>query len=146
MEANQATILVVDDEAHIRQSIEKALTKEGYTVLQAGHGEHALEIMRERPINLAICDLRMPVMDGIQFLKAARAMRPETEVLIMTGPFGSKFSSTIAVLVRALVKTKRKQNNRLPEWHITLSQKMGEIRVDSYSGSSITSGVFRYKS
>ncbi len=78
-------ILVVDDEAHVRQSIDKALTKEGYAVQQAANGAEALEFLRAEPVHLAICDLRMPHMDGLEFLQAARAMRPETEVLMITG-------------------------------------------------------------
>jgi two-component system response regulator HydG len=82
---SKAVILVVDDEAHIRESLDKTLAKEGFEVVQAATGQEALEILRERSINLALCDLRMPVMDGMQFLRAARAMRPETEVVMMTG-------------------------------------------------------------
>ncbi len=81
----KAVILVVDDEAHIRESLDKTLAKEGFLVLQAATGQEALEVLRERSVNMALCDLRMPVMDGMQFLKAARAMRPETEVVMMTG-------------------------------------------------------------
>jgi len=78
-------VLVVDDEAHLRESLEKTLAKEGFDVVQAATGQEALEALRERPISIALCDLRMPIMDGIQFLKAARAIRPETEVIMMTG-------------------------------------------------------------
>jgi two-component system response regulator HydG len=78
-------VLVVDDEAHIRESLQKILIKEGLEVVQAATGQEALEVLRERPISIAVCDLRMPLMDGVQFLKAARAMRPETEIILMTG-------------------------------------------------------------
>jgi two-component system response regulator HydG len=78
-------VLVVDDEAHIRESLEKILIKEGLEVVQAATGQEALEVLRERSISVAVCDLRMPLMDGVQFLKAARAMRPETEIILMTG-------------------------------------------------------------
>jgi len=78
-------VLVVDDEAHIRESLEKILVKEGLEVAQAATGQEALEVLRERSISVAVCDLRMPLMDGVQFLKAARAMRPETEIILMTG-------------------------------------------------------------
>jgi two-component system response regulator HydG len=78
-------VLVVDDEAHLRESLDKTLAKEGFDVIQAATGQEALELLRDRPISVALCDLRMPIMDGIQFLKAARAIRPETEVIMMTG-------------------------------------------------------------
>jgi two-component system, NtrC family, response regulator HydG len=85
VEGSRPVILVVDDEAHIRESVEKALEKEGYEVMQAATGQEALEVLRQRLVSLALCDLRMPVMDGMQFLKLSRTMRPETEVVMMTG-------------------------------------------------------------
>jgi two-component system response regulator HydG len=85
MNALKPIVLVVDDEAHLRESLEKTLAKEGFDVVQAATGQEALEALRERPISISLCDIRMPIMDGIQFLKAARAIRPETEVIMMTG-------------------------------------------------------------
>ena len=85
MTTQSPVVLVVDDEAHIRESLEKTLVKEGWHVVQAASGQEGLDQLRQQPINVAVCDLRMPITDGIQFLKAARVMSPETAVIVMTG-------------------------------------------------------------
>jgi CheY-like chemotaxis protein len=57
-------ILVVDDEAHIRQALQAALESAGYEVLLAENGKQAVETAKQQPVDLAILDVRMPVMDG----------------------------------------------------------------------------------
>lgn len=68
------TILVVDDEAPIRELLAAVLEESGYRVLQAVHGKQALDLVsRERP-DLVLCDVMMPVMNGVELcarLKAA---------------------------------------------------------------------------
>lgn len=59
-----ANILVVDDEAEIRDLIRRVLVRDGHQVDVAIHGLAALDAMRERVYDLAICNIRMPVMDG----------------------------------------------------------------------------------
>jgi len=78
------TVLVVDDEANILEALQKVLTKEGFEVLTAGNGRQALEVLRKRPIRVMITDLRMPGMTGDDLLKAAKAITPEVEVVVMT--------------------------------------------------------------
>ncbi len=71
-----ATILVVEDDAHLRASIKDILELESYLVLTAQHGQHALEILRneDNPTpDLIVSDIMMPYMDGIEFLKKLRA-------------------------------------------------------------------------
>lgn len=77
-------VLVVDDDVAIRESLEKILRRDGYAVQTAASGESALEVIRQQPINLVLTDLRMPKMDGLQLLKAARMVSPEVEVILMT--------------------------------------------------------------
>jgi CheY-like chemotaxis protein len=67
-----ATILIVDDEPIIRQLFQKVLEHEGYTVLTAGNGREALEVMRLELPDLILLDMLMPVMDGITFLRLMR--------------------------------------------------------------------------
>jgi two-component system, NtrC family, response regulator HydG len=78
------TVLVVDDEANILEALQKVLTKEGFEVLTAGNGRQALEVLRKTPIRVMITDLRMPGMTGDDLLKAAKAITPEVEVIVMT--------------------------------------------------------------
>ncbi|HWN82685.1 MAG TPA: sigma-54 dependent transcriptional regulator [Candidatus Udaeobacter sp.] len=100
MTTQNPIVLVVDDEAHIRESLEKTLVKEGWSVLQAASGQEGLDQLRQQPINVAVCDLRMPITDGIQFLKAAQVMSPETAVIVMTG-YGTVQTAVEAVKLGA---------------------------------------------
>ncbi len=68
------TILVIDDSASLRQVVSMALKGAGYDVLQAGDGQAALEMLDGRKIGMAICDVNMPRMNGIEFVKAAKAL------------------------------------------------------------------------
>jgi two-component system chemotaxis response regulator CheY len=68
------TILVVDDSTSLRQIVKMALTGVGYQVIEAADGKAALALLDGRQINMAICDVNMPVMSGIEFVKAAKAL------------------------------------------------------------------------
>jgi two-component system chemotaxis response regulator CheY len=68
------TILVIDDSASLRQVVAMALQGAGYEVLQAGDGQAALALLDGRKIGMAICDVNMPKMNGIEFVKAAKAL------------------------------------------------------------------------
>jgi CheY-like chemotaxis protein len=68
------TILVVDDEPEYRLIMRSVLTGEGYDVAVAENGEEALRKLQEMPIDIVISDIYMPVMDGIKFNRAARAL------------------------------------------------------------------------
>jgi len=68
------TILIIDDSASLRSVVKMALTGAGYNVLEAGDGQAALSLLDGRSINMAICDVNMPVMNGIEFVKAAKTL------------------------------------------------------------------------
>ena len=78
-------ILVVDDEMGIRQSLQKILEKEGYSVETASNGEEAFRIIRRGDIDLLITDIRMAGMDGVELLKVCKSVSPFTEVIMITG-------------------------------------------------------------
>jgi two-component system response regulator HydG len=82
--AVQPTVLVVDDEPSILDALQKVLTKENMHVRIASSGQQALEVLRLHPVQVMITDLRMPGMTGEDLLKAAKAITPEVEVLVMT--------------------------------------------------------------
>lgn len=80
------TVLLVEDEPMVRTVAERALTRQGYTVLTANNGEEALEIVnRGETIDLLISDVVMPVMDGPTMVREARKTRPELPILFMSG-------------------------------------------------------------
>lgn len=92
-------ILVVDDEAAERITLGEVLRLEGYHVTLAASGEQALAIVRQEPMfDLAILDLRLPGMDGLQVLDGIRRISAETIVILITG-YG-----TLETAVQALRK------------------------------------------
>ncbi len=80
------TILIVEDEDMVRTVAERALTRHGYTVLTAAHGEEALEILeRGTAVDLLISDVVMPTMDGPTMVRHARERYPAMPILFMSG-------------------------------------------------------------
>jgi DNA-binding NtrC family response regulator len=77
-------ILVVDDEATQRELVCGFLKKQGYEILAAPNGERALEIFRQEPVELILTDQRMPNISGLDLIKAARGINPESHVIVMT--------------------------------------------------------------
>jgi DNA-binding NtrC family response regulator len=79
------TILVVDNEETMRETLLKILQREGYDILTAADGQAALEIIRERKVHLILSDVCMPRVDGNRLLKLAKAILPDVEIVLMTG-------------------------------------------------------------
>jgi two-component system response regulator PilR (NtrC family) len=78
------TILVVDDERSMREFLDIMLTKEGYQVSLADSGEEACEILDEKKFDLLITDIRMKDVDGIDVLRKAKDVSPETVVVMIS--------------------------------------------------------------
>ncbi|MCJ7497956.1 MAG: response regulator [candidate division Zixibacteria bacterium] len=78
-------ILVVDDELFVRELLLEFLGKQGFEVLLAESGEKALEVAKTTPVQIALIDLKMPGLDGIQTLKELKKITPEILPIIMTG-------------------------------------------------------------
>jgi len=68
------TILVVDDSASLRSVVRMTLTGAGYEVIEAGDGQAALAKLDGRAVAMAICDVNMPVLNGIEFVKKVKTM------------------------------------------------------------------------
>jgi len=81
----ETTILIVDDESSILQSLSRALRNESYTVLTALGAEEALDILRSRICKVVISDQKMIRTQGIDFLKEVRKRFPETVRVMLTG-------------------------------------------------------------
>jgi len=81
------TVLMVEDDLGVSRLIGSSLRKSGYTVLEAIHGDQALEIVRHHngPIHLLLTDVVMPGMNGRMLSERVSAIRPETRVLFMSG-------------------------------------------------------------
>jgi len=84
----KAKILVVDDEAIIRESLHSWLSDAGYEVFTAENSPQALEIIEREGLGVIIADLVMPGMNGIELMKRAKELSPNIEVIIITA-YGS---------------------------------------------------------
>ncbi|WP_332877326.1 HD domain-containing phosphohydrolase [Massilia sp. S19_KUP03_FR1] len=78
-------VLCVDDEPNILSSLRRLLRANGYQVLTADSGAAGLKILAEESVDVIISDMRMPEMNGAQFLATARATWPDTMRLLLTG-------------------------------------------------------------
>ncbi|WP_416560870.1 response regulator [Limnohabitans sp. yimb22184] len=85
MSPNTATILLVDDEELLRAGVQEMLEIQGYNVITAANGQHALECLDAQPIDLIITDLVMPKMNGIDFVQQLRQVRPDVPVIVVSG-------------------------------------------------------------
>lgn len=85
------TILVVDDSSSFRTVVKLALQKAGYTVVEASDGRDALGKLSANKINLIVCDVNMPNMDGLSFLKEVKTMAAYkfTPVIMLTTEAGA---------------------------------------------------------
>ncbi len=77
-------ILVADDQEGIRTLI-KEILEEAYTVLEAESGSKVLEIIKERPVDLVLLDIKMSGMSGLETLSLLKEIKPGTPVLMITG-------------------------------------------------------------
>jgi two-component system response regulator HydG len=77
-------VLIVDDEPSIVESLTKIFKREGMTVMSAGDGQAGLEMLRKHRVGVLLTDLMMPRTTGMDLLKAAKTVAPETEVVLMT--------------------------------------------------------------
>jgi DNA-binding NtrC family response regulator len=90
------TILIVEDEQVLRQSLAQLLTDEGFEVLQASDGKAARDLAIERPLDLVITDIRMPEMDGMTLLGHLQRIAPQTPAMVITA-YGTIESAVAAM-------------------------------------------------
>jgi excisionase family DNA binding protein len=82
---SRSTILVVDDEEAIRDLMVRALASKTRSVLTAGSGDEALELVRRHEVDLVLLDLSMPGMNGVETFREIHSLRPALPVMIVTG-------------------------------------------------------------
>jgi DNA-binding NtrC family response regulator len=88
----QGYLLIVDDEAELREVLSIFMEDEGIKTLTAKHGQEALELMtseKGKEVNAVLSDIKMPKLDGLAFLKAIREHQIEVPVILLTG-YGDK--------------------------------------------------------
>jgi two-component system, NtrC family, response regulator HydG len=90
------TILVVEDDAENRSAMLKVLEGAGYKALETDNGQQGLDLILEADIDILVTDLRLPIIDGVELLKRAKAVSQDIEVIMITG-YG-----TVEVAVEAI--------------------------------------------
>ncbi|OGT01082.1 MAG: hypothetical protein A3F73_01780 [Gallionellales bacterium RIFCSPLOWO2_12_FULL_59_22] len=96
--SNPATLLFIDDEANILSALKRLFRPLGYTTLTAENGAEALALLEKENVDLVICDMRMPVMNGAELLEQVRDRWPEVVRILLTGY--ADLNSTIAAINR----------------------------------------------
>jgi len=94
------SVLVVDDEAVVRQLLERNMQGEGYQVRSAPDGEIAWSLVRESQPDIIISDMKMPRMDGFELLRKVKTDYPQIGFIVMTA-FGDSFTIKEAMLLGA---------------------------------------------
>ncbi|MBP8114918.1 MAG: sigma-54-dependent Fis family transcriptional regulator [Chitinophagaceae bacterium] len=80
-----ADILIIDDEKAIRKTLTEILTFEGYKIDEASDGEEGLKKFKEKTFDLVLCDIKMPKMDGIEFLEKAGEVNADVPIIMISG-------------------------------------------------------------
>ena len=80
-----ATILIIDDEKAIRKTLTEILSFEGYKIDEAADGEEGLKKFREKTYDAVLCDIKMPKIDGIDFLQKAVEINADVPVIMISG-------------------------------------------------------------
>jgi two-component system, NtrC family, nitrogen regulation response regulator NtrX len=80
-----ASILIIDDEKAIRNTLAEILSYEGYKIEQAADGEEGIKKFSAATFDVVLCDIKMPKMDGIEFLEKAKAINADVPIIIISG-------------------------------------------------------------
>ncbi len=78
-------ILIIDDEKSIRKTLTEILSYEGYKIDEASDGEEGLKKFKDRNFDIVLCDIKMPKIDGIEFLEKAKEINNEVPIIIISG-------------------------------------------------------------
>jgi two-component system response regulator PilR (NtrC family) len=148
------TILIVDDEPNIIEILEMVLLDEGMDVLKSASGREALDILREKDVDVVISDIKMPDLSGVELLQEAERLAPET-VFIMITAFASTETAIEAlqhgafdyitkpfrmedlrdIIHRALKK--RSQKPRMPESSSDMEARQGQKLFQALQGIQV---------
>ncbi len=133
------TILIIEDEAKMRRLLELNLGDDGFKTLSAGDAETGLKLLASEPVHLVLTDLKLPGMNGLEFLHAAKQQNPALPIVVMTA-FGSVETAVEAMKAGAsdyvlkpfslaemrMVVHKELDNSRLREENRSLREALGQ--------------------
>ncbi len=99
-----AQILLAEDEDTVREFVSRVLVLHGHSVIEAGDGAKAVELMNQHHFDLLLTDIVMPIMDGISLALKVRATRPDVPIILMTGYANeSQRAHNLSVLIEDLL-------------------------------------------
>lgn len=78
-------VLIIDDEKAIRKTLNEILSFEGYKIKEAANGEEGLKLFSEKPFDVVLCDIKMPKIDGLEFLNKASEIHPDVPIIMISG-------------------------------------------------------------
>jgi DNA-binding NtrC family response regulator len=133
------TILIIEDEAKMRRLLELNLGEDGFKTLSVGDAETGLKLLDSEPVHLVLTDLKLPGMNGLEFLNSAKRQNPALPIVVMTA-FGSVETAVEAMKAGAsdyvlkpfslaeirMVVHKELDNSRLREENRSLREALGE--------------------
>ena len=133
------TILIIEDEAKMRRLLELNLGDDGFKTLSAGDAETGLKLLASEPVHLVLTDLKLPGMNGLEFLHTAKQQNPALPIVVMTA-FGSVETAVEAMKAGAsdyvlkpfslaemrMVVHKELDNSRLREENRSLREALGQ--------------------
>ncbi len=93
-----SNILIIDDEKAIRKTLSEILSYEGYKIDEAGDGEEGLRKIKEKEYDVILSDIKMPKVDGIEFLEKAKEFNADIPIIMISG------HGTIETAVEAVKK------------------------------------------
>ena len=142
-------VLIVDDEKNMRHMLQVMLNKAGYVAETAADGVEGLDLMGKKIFDFVLCDLKMPNMDGMTFLKKSREERPE-QTFIMMSAYGTLDTALEAMKIGAydyiskpfkqdevlLTLKKAEERERLKQENLRLQDKIKKIE-QKYSFGNI---------
>jgi len=96
--SSMSNILIIDDEKAIRKTLSEILSYEGYKIDEAADGEEGLKKLREKEFDVVLCDIKMPKVDGIEFLEKSKDINGDTPIIMISG------HGTIETAVEAVKK------------------------------------------
>ena len=146
---SQKRVLIIDDETNMRHMLEVMLGRAGYEVVSAHNGEDAIQRLSSADPHFILCDIKMPRMNGMEFLKKAREIHPE-KTYIMMSAYGTLETALDAMKQGAydyiskpfkkdevlLTLKKAEERERLKEENVALRDRISRIE-EKYSFGNI---------
>jgi sigma-B regulation protein RsbU (phosphoserine phosphatase) len=126
-------LLIVDDEPKVRNALKRVLRDTNYEIIEAANGREAISLLQQQDCDLAIADLRMPEMDGIEFLNLATELKPEMAQILLSG--NADMTSLAAVInqskVQHFISKPWQRDELLAVLEETMDQALANRRVRS---------------